>query len=106
MGKVENIKNKSLRTKKLVTIALFVTLLIYFIYNVLSGDRGVLSLFKVTERFKVLEQEVTILENEKQGLEKKVESMRSESLDLDLLDEEVRKNLGYSNKNETLYVEE
>lgn len=98
-------RKPTFRIRKIITILLFVILISYFSYNILSGDRGILSLFQLTEKHKILKDEVKILEEEKRILQSKVNRMKPESLDLDLLEEQARKNLGYAQKNETIYVE-
>lgn len=95
----------ALRKKKVATIALLGVLVLYLTYNILSGDRGILSLFKLTKQHKILEKEVRILEEEKRILQSKVNRMKPESLDLDLLEEQARKNLGYAKKGETVYLD-
>jgi cell division protein FtsB len=100
-----NLKKPTFRIRKVIAILLFFILISYFIYNIISGDRGILSLFKLTEQHKILQDEVSILEEEKRILQSKVNRMKPESLDLDLLEEQARKNLGYAQKNETIYVD-
>lgn len=100
-----NLRKPTFRIRKIIAILLFFTLIFYFLYNIVSGDRGILSLFHLTEKHKVLLDEVRILEEEKQILQSKVNCMKPESLDLDLLEEQARKNLGYAQKNETIYVD-
>lgn len=99
------IHDSSFRLRKIIAIFLLVTLVFYFLYNILNGDRGILALFELSEKHKVLQDEVKILEEERAILQSKVSRMRSDSLDLDLLEEQARKNLGYGEKDETIYVE-
>ncbi len=100
-----NLKKPTFRIRKVIPILLFFILIYYFIYNIISGDRGILSLFKLTEQHKIIRDEVGILEEERRILQSKVNRMKPESLDLDLLEEQARRNLGYAQKNETIYVE-
>jgi len=72
----------------------------------MGGDRGILSLFKLTKKYASLEREVSALDSERKSLQSKVNRMKPESLDLDLLEEQVKENLGYAKGNETIYVEE
>lgn len=102
---MKSIHDSSFRIRKIIAIVLLVTLVFYFLYNILSGDRGVLALFKLSERHKILQEEVQILEEERTILQNKVSRMRSDSLDLDLLEEQARKNLGYGREEETVYID-
>ena len=98
--------NPSLRTKKILTILFFVALVLYFLYNIMGGDRGILSLYKLSDRHKILQREVSALQEEHKLLQSKVNRMKPDSLDIDLLEEQVKENLGYAKENETIYVEE
>ncbi len=44
------------------------------------------------------------LSNERKQLEQRVKGLYEESLDLDMLDEQARKRLGYSEKNEVMVI--
>ncbi|MCH9753738.1 MAG: septum formation initiator family protein [Alphaproteobacteria bacterium] len=102
---MKSIRDSSFRIRKVIAILLLLTLIFYFLYNILSGDRGILALFELSERHKILQDEVQILEEERSILQNKVSRMRSDSLDLDLLEEQARKKLGYGRKGETVYVD-
>ena len=85
---------------------LLIALSLYLVYQMMNGDRGVFALFKLSEKHNVLKQDINKLEKQKQSLEKKVYMLKPESLNLDLLDEQVRRKLGYGENGETVYMEE
>ena len=83
---------------------LFIGLIaLYFLYHFFSGQRGIISFFKLSKQQTVLEQEIKNLENTKETLNKKIQSMQAKSLDLDLLDEKARQDLGLNKEGETVY---
>ncbi len=73
---------------------------------IIFGQKGLIKYFSLQQ--KIFDQSLTKQEliNEINLKKTKVEGMNSESLDLDLLDEEARKNLGYSSKNEIIIYQE
>ncbi len=80
----------------------FFTLIIYFISCIIFGQKGLITYFALREEINnrdIIKQELI---NEVNAKKNKVDGMNVESLDLDLLDEEARKNLGHSNKNEVV----
>lgn len=97
---------KSTKINKIFILFLLISLSFYIVYHLISGDRGFLSLFRLSKQYQILSQEIKTLEQQKQHLEKKVYMLKPESLNLDLLDEQVRRNLGYCKKGETVYIEE
>ena len=97
---------KSVRYRRVLTIVLLLSLSSYLVYQMMSGDRGFLALFKLSEKHRVLEKNINNLDDQKQSFEKKVYMLKPESLNLDLLDEQVRRRLGYSKDGETVYMGE
>ena len=84
-----------------ITAILFCYLLGYLIY----GSKSIFSLFQLSRKKEQLLKENKILEKDKEKLDKKVKGMKTESLDMDMLDEQARKNLGYSKEKEIIYIE-
>lgn len=98
------IKKKIIRPRRLVFIFIILAVTVYFVYHVLNGNRGILTLFKLSKQKKEIQIEIAELSKEREYLDRKVNMMKSNSIDLDLLDEQVKKNLGYVNKNEKAFV--
>ena len=76
---------------------------LYFLYHFFSGQRGIVSFFQLSKQQTVVEQEIHNLEQTKETLNKKIKSMQAKSLDLDLLEEKARQDLGFSKEGETVY---
>jgi cell division protein FtsB len=60
-------------------------------------------MFKLTHQLDKLQNELDTVRAERLHIEHRVNLMRSDSLDLDLLDEQVRKILGYASPEEGVY---
>ena len=82
---------------------LFVVVLAYFSYHAISGDRGVLAYLRLTQQMNQTRAELDIVHSERLKYERNVRLMRSDSLDLDLLDEQARRLLGYAGSDEKVY---
>lgn len=82
---------------------LLVVLLAYFSYHAVIGDRGLLALIQLSQKIEQTRQELDVVHAERTKLERNVRLMRDDSLDLDLLDEQARRYLGYAGKDEKVY---
>jgi len=78
------------------------SLIIYFLANAFFGDKGFFAYRNVLHNFNNLQLTKETLQQTFQAKEKAVEHMNLQSLDLDLVDEQSRKVLGYINKNEVV----
>jgi len=76
----------------------------YLSSHVMRGDRGITSLFELSRKSTNLQKELDLVRAEKFNLEHKVQGLRSDSLDLDLLDEQARKIIGLSDPDEVVYL--
>ena len=70
--------------------------------NAFFGDKGFFAYRNVLHNFNNLQLTKETLQQTFQAKEKAVEHMNLQSLDLDLVDEQSRKVLGYINKNEVV----
>lgn len=96
-------ENREIRyTPTILKIVFYFLLCIYFIYHIFRGEYGIYSYADVN---KVLMRENNILNREKREIEKrqnKIERLRSDNIDLDLLEEELKRNVGIVDKNEII----
>jgi cell division protein FtsB len=84
---------------------LIALLFVYLAWQLIYSKNGTVSLFRLSRDKEKLALENKALEEQKASLEKKVGRMKSKSLDLDTLDEQARKNLGYSKDDDVIYIE-
>ena len=80
----------------------FACLTSYFCYHALSGERGLIALIHLSAEKERQENELDLVRAERLRIEHKVTLMRPDSLDIDLIDEQARKSLGYASKDETV----
>jgi cell division protein FtsB len=66
----------------------------YFGYHAVNGSRGVLAWQELTAELTVAAAELDALAAERQDLQRKVDRLRSDGLDADLVDELARRGLG------------
>jgi cell division protein FtsB len=95
---------KKYQITKLLFVGYFIALfiIIYFGFFIIFGDKGLLQLFTLQKQIdneEILKQETATKMQAKKNL---VNGMKPESLDIDLLDEQARKTLGYAGKNEVI----
>lgn len=87
----------------LPTIFLLITL--YFTYHLIQGERGLFRLFEVNRELEQSQVLLTKSENEKGKMESKINSLSSDSLSADRLDELGRHELGFVNPDEYVIFE-
>jgi cell division protein FtsB len=99
-------KRKKFLLRKILSLLVVLLIVSYVAYQIFSGNRGLLTMFELTKKKQKLEEKIIALEKQKETIESKVERLKPESLDIDLLDEQARSVLGYGQKNETVIIEE
>ena len=99
-------KLKSTIRKKRKRSLLLAFIFFYFAFHLITGERGLLAY--VTLKGELLEAKAksSAIHEAKLDLANKVSGLRSESLNLDLLEEVARRDLGYSRKDEVVYFPE
>ena len=91
------------RLKKNYVFLLFVFLILYFFFNLLSGQRGLISYFEKKQILKDLKKDENSIKNHIKDLDLK-NSLLSDNLDLDYIESLIRERLLYGKKQETLYI--
>ena len=77
-------------------------LLGYLAFAALQGEHGLFRLFQVEAQEKRFQAELDALRAERAAVESKTRRLSTETLDLDLLDEQARKTLGLGRPDEIL----
>lgn len=67
----------------------------YFAYHLVSGARGIFSLEALSDELPILEHQLSQLRAENDFLANKISRIREDNLDLDLLEEEAMRILGF-----------
>ena len=91
------------KIKKNYFILVTTFLILYFIFNLLDGERGLFSYIKKKEQLKNLQKEEIILINKISNLEFK-NSLLTDNLDLEFIETLIRKKFLFGKNNETLYI--
>ena len=78
-------------------------LILYFFFNLLSGERGLISYFEKKQTLNNLKNEELILTKQINDLDFK-NSLLSDNLDLDYIETLIRERLLFGKKNETIYI--
>ena len=78
-------------------------LIIYFFFNLLSGQRGLISYFDKKQHLKELQMEETLIINKIRDLDFK-NSLLSDNLDLDYIETLIRERLLFGKENEKIYI--
>jgi cell division protein FtsB len=73
-----------------------VSLALYFSYHAVSGSRGLLTWRELGQDLEAARQDLARIRADRQALEHRVERLRPGSLDPDLLDELVRRQLSFA----------
>ena len=92
---------KKLKNNYFLIISTF--LIFYFFFNLLSGERGLISYFDKKQILSSLQEKELSLTREIGNLEFK-NSLLSDNLDLDYIEILIRQRLLYGKKNETIYI--
>ena len=91
------------KIKKNYFILIFTILFLYFFFNLLDGERGLLSYFEKKELLKQLENEKTNISNNINKLEIK-NSLLTNNLDFDYIETLIRQKFLFGKVNEKIYI--
>ena len=89
--------------KKNYFILIFTILFLYFFFNLLDGERGLISYFEKKNNLKQLNNEKVQLINKKNELEKK-NLLLTDKLDLDYIEILIRERFIFGKKGEKIYL--
>jgi len=84
-------------------LLVFTFLILYFFFNLLSGQRGLISYFEKKQTLGSLKKQETSLIIQIEDLDFK-NSLLSDNLDLDYIETLIRKRFLYGRKNEKIYI--
>jgi cell division protein DivIC len=91
------------KLKKNYLLLISIFLILYFFFNLLGGERGLISYFKKKEILINLKTEEANLSNKIKDLEFK-NSLLSNKLDLDYVETLIREKFLFGKEGETLYI--
>ena len=91
------------RLKKNYFFIVSVFLILYFFFNLVSGQRGLISYFDKKKSLEGLQQEESLMINQIKDLDLK-NSLLSDNLDLDYIETLIRERFLFGKKNEKIYI--
>ena len=91
------------RLKKNYFLLISTFLVLYFFFNLLSGQRGLISYFEKKQILKNLQNEEFLLISQTKDLDLK-NSLLSDNLDLDYVEILIRERFLFGKINETIYI--
>ena len=91
------------RLKKNYFLLLSTFLIIYFFFNLLSGERGLISYFEKKQILNDLKQEESLIISQIKDLDFK-NSLLSDNLDLDYIETLIRERFLFGKENEKIYI--
>ncbi len=92
---------KSLKKNYFLLVSTF--LILYFFFNLLSGQRGLISYFEKKQTLNILKKEESLLISQIKDLDFK-NSLLSDNLDLDYIETLIRERFLFGKKNEKIYI--
>jgi len=88
------------RARLIVGPVLGISLCAYFAYHLVQGDRGLTAWLRLTQQVRDARTTLAAVEAERLTLERRVNLLRPEHLDRDMLDERARSQLNLAAPNE------
>ena len=77
-------------------------LLLYLFYFLINGERGILAYYKISNKYSLINEELISLDIKNKEIEDKISRLSPNTLDLEYLDEQLRKNTGKISYNELI----
>ena len=91
------------RLKKNYFLFISTFLILYFFFNLLSGERGLISYFEKNDILNDLNKQESLLISQIKDLDFK-NSLLSDNLDLDYIETLIRERFLFGKKDETIYI--
>ena len=91
------------KLKKNYFLLIITFLIFYFFFNLLSGERGLISYFEKKDQLNILKAEESLLKNQIKDLDFK-NSLLSDNLNLDYVETLIRERFLFGKKNEKIYI--
>ena len=90
------------RARLIIGPVLGITLCAYFAYHLVQGDRGLTAWLRLTQQVRDARMTLAAVEAERTTLERRVNLLRPDHLDRDMLDERARSQLNLAAPNEVV----
>ena len=101
MGIVRELK---VRARQIAGPVIGMTVVVYFAYHAVQGDRGLLALGKLRGEVEMLQARTLDMRDQRFTMQQKVQMLRTETIDPDMLEERARLLLGYGRGDELVVI--
>jgi cell division protein FtsB len=98
------VKRQNLTPMRLMRPLLWMLVAFYMGYHTLHGERGIFALLRDNREVIQLERDLAKTKAQRETMELRVSHLRDNSLDRDLLDEQMRRMLGVMQKGEVIVL--
>ena len=95
---------QTLNLKRFMRPLLLVFCGFYLTYHALNGDKGIYAYLVESRKQAQLESELAAVTQERQRMDRRVAQLQPNNLDLDLLDEQMRRRMGLAREGELLVI--
>ena len=102
MGLFREIRAKA---RYVVSSVLAAFIVVYLVYHVISGDRGLIAWWRLTQEVMAAQEKIKITEARRRYLEQRVRLLHPVSLDRDMLEERARVMLNYGHAEDIVILE-
>jgi cell division protein FtsB len=92
------------RARAIIGPVLGISFVVFFAYHLVQGERGLMASMRLNQQVREAKTTLAALEAERTALERRVDLLRSDHLDPDLLDERARRELNLIGVNETVIL--
>ena len=101
-----NFRSRDLQRLSQKAAAPFIALAVisYFLYHSIQGDRGILAWLQLQKHLTVSVEHLDEFTAERKAIEERVQGLKPESINRDLLDQQVRLNLGHISFDEVMVL--
>ena len=90
--------------KRAAILILGLLLLGYFVFHTIYGSKGMVTERALQTKLEATQDNLKAVEGDRRAMERRVQGLKPESLDPDLLDEEARRQLGLSKPDEKIIL--
>jgi cell division protein FtsB len=90
------------RLRQIWGVALFLSMMAYFVFHAFRGEYSLPALKRLQQQEIALIAESKLVQQEREDLKERIDLLKDSSLDPDMLEEQVRKRLGFAHPDEVV----
>ena len=102
---MESLRAFGRHLKRFAPSVFAVFLVLYFLFHSIQGDRGLLAWARLSQDLEQAQTDLNFLKEEQISLDRRVNHLRRDNLDLDLLEERARVMLNFMREGEVMILD-